>query len=160
MQMLLFAHPVTSQREKDGRAAPNGVWLSGGGTDAGPEPRIASLYSDAALLRDLAHACGIASEPAPSSFAAWRDAHPKSAVLVWLPSLDAAAPSAVGALSRDWADPLLAALDARAIDELAVVIAGRGRALSFSPRRRNVLARWRARLAPSRLSTLVAAAAR
>jgi hypothetical protein len=160
MQMLLFAHSVTAQREKDGRAAPNGVWLSGGGTDAGSKPRIASLYSSAVLLRDLAHGCGIASEPAPLSFAAWCDAQPKSASLVWLPSLDAVAPSALEALGRDWADPLLAAFGARAIDELAVVVTGRGRALSFALRRRNLLARWRARLAPSRLSTLVAAAAR
>lgn len=160
MQMLLFAHPVTSQRENDGRAAPNGVWLSGGGTDAGSKPHIAALYCNAVLLRDLARGCGITSEPAPSSFAAWCNGGPKSGSLVWLPSLDMVEPSALDVLGRDWADPLLAAFGERAIDELAVVVTGRGRALSFALRRRNVLARWRARLAPLRLSALVATAVR
>jgi hypothetical protein len=80
---------------------------------------------------------------------------------VWLQAIDASDPqSALAALGRDWADPICAALAARASLEVRVAISGRGRALSFAPRRRSLAARWRARLAPATLSTQLAAAGR
>ncbi len=161
MQMLLFAHPVTSQREQHGRAPINGVWLSGGGVRATTQAkaRIASLYADAPLLRDLARAAGLEVGSAPSSFGEWIESGPKSPTLVWLQAIGTNdGPAALAALGRDWADPLCAALDAHGPLELSVAISGRGRALSFTPRRRSLVARWRNRLTRVALSTLLSAA--
>lgn len=163
MQMLLFEHPVNAARERAGRLPANGVWLSGGGQyeETRVRPRIASLYTDAALQGDLARACGAASARAPPTLAAWQDARPALPSMVWLPDIGANdASAALAALDRQWAAPLAAALEARDITEVAVVITGRGRALSFMPRRRSLPSRLRERLAPARLSTLLAAGAR
>jgi hypothetical protein len=162
MQMLLFAHPVADERERKGRAAVNGIWLSGGGVRTGPQaaPQIASLCSDSPLPRDLARACGVKVAAAPQSLTAWIGDGPKSPSLVWLPAIGANdSESALAAFGRDWADPLSAALAARTL-EVRVAISGRGRALSFTPRRPSLAARWRARLAPDTLSTQLSAAGR
>jgi hypothetical protein len=159
MQMLLFAHPLADERERKGRAAVNGVWLSGGGVRAGAQeaPDIASLYADSPLPRDLARACGVEVGAAPRSLEAWFRDGPASPSLVWLPAIGLDdRESALAALGRDWADPLSTALAARRALELRVAISGRGRALSFTPRRSSLAARWRARLAPATLSTQLA----
>ncbi len=161
MQMLLFAHRVADERERKGRAAVNGVWLSGGGvrTGAQPAPNIASLCADSPLPRDLARACGVEVAAAPPSLKAWIGNGAKSPSLVWLPAIGAKdSGSPLAALGRDWADPLSAALAAGMALEVHVAISGRGRALSFTPRRPSLAARWRARLAPAALSTQLAAA--
>ena len=161
MQMLLFTHPVTDERERKGRAVVNGVWLSGGGVRTGTQaaPNIASLCTDSPLPRDLARACGVEVAAAPQSLEAWIGAGPKSPSLVWLPAIGGKdSGSALAALGRDWADPLRAALAARTALEVHVAVSGRGRALSFAPRRPSLAARWRARLAPATLSTQLAAA--
>jgi hypothetical protein len=163
MQMLLFAHPVTDERERKGRATVNGVWLSGGGVHTGPQapPHVASLCADAPLPRDLARACGVEVAAVPQSLEAWIGDRPQLPSLVWLPAIGANdSESALAALGRDWADPLSAALAARTALEVRVAISGRGRALSFTPRRPSLAARWRARLAPAALSTQLAAAGR
>lgn len=163
MQMLLFAHPVAAEREQQGRAPINGIWLSGGGVGAPTKAtRIASLYADAALPRDLARACGCEVATAPPSLREWRaGSGSKARSLVWLQSIRANdGEGALASLGRDWAEPLCAALDADAGLELSVVLAGRGRALSFEPRRRSLIARWRDRLAPAALSTVLAASGR
>jgi hypothetical protein len=163
MQMLLFAHPVADQRERKGRAAVNGVWLSGGGVRKGAQaaPHIASLCADSPLPRDLARACGVEVAAAPQSLETWIRDGPKSPSLVWLPPIGANdRESALAALGRDWADPLSAALAARTALDVRVVISGRGRALSFTPRRPSLAARWRARLAPATLSTQLAGSGR
>lgn len=161
MQMLLFAHPVTSERAQQGRAPINGVWLSGGGVraTAGSKARIASLYADAPLPRDLARAGGLEVASAPPSFGEWIERGPKSPSLIWLKAIGVNdGPAALAALGRDWADPLCAALDAHSTLELSVAISGRGRALSFTPRHRSLVARWRNRLTRVPLSTLLAPA--
>lgn len=163
MQMLLFAHPVADERERKGRAAVNGIWLSGGGvlTGAQAAPNIASLCADSPLPRDLARACGVEVAAAPQSFEAWIGDGPKSPSLVWLPAIGADESGAtLAAFGRDWAGPLSAALAARTALEVHVATSGRGRALSFTPRRPSLAARWRARLAPATLSTQLAAAGR
>jgi hypothetical protein len=160
MQMLLFAHPVADERERKGRAAVNGVWLSGGGVRTGAQatPNIASLCADSPLPRDLAHACGVEVAAVPQSLEAWIGNGPKSPSLVWLPAIGAKdSGSALAALGRDWADPLNAALTARTALEVHVAISGRGRALSFTPRRPSLAARWLARLSPVTLSTQLTA---
>jgi hypothetical protein len=159
IQMLLFAHPVSAEREQRGRAPINGVWVSGGGVlaDAQAMPRIASLYTDAPLPRDLARARGVAIAPAPRSFRDWGASDPKSPSLVWL-SAGASRDDTpyLAALGRDWADPLRADLDATARLELAVVLSGRGRARSYALRRPSLAARWRRRFAQPALSKLLA----
>jgi hypothetical protein len=163
IQMLLFAHPVTNERERQGRAAVNGIWLSGGGVRvrAPAAPHIASLYADSPLPGDLARACGLQVGPAPQSLTDWIAAGPESPSLVWLQAIGAnGGRSALAALDRDWADPLCAALAAPTPFEVRVAISGRGRALSFRPRRRSLAARWRARFAPATLSTQLAAGGR
>lgn len=163
MQMLLFAHPVSSRRELSGGSAINGVWLSGGGVYTAPReaPGVASLYTDAPLLSDLARARGVEAARAPRSFKDWSEAQPKSPSLVLLPAIGGTdGPASLAALGHDWADPLCAALDARARLEVSIVIAGRGRARSFELRRRSRLARLRGRLAPPALSRLLRPAGR
>ena len=161
MQMLLFAHPVSSRREQSGGSAINGVWLSGGGvyTAAREAPRVASLYTDAPLLSDLARARGVEAASAPRSFKDWSEAQPTWPSLVLLPAIGGnERPASLAALGRDWADPLRAALGAGL--EVSIVIAGRGRACSFELRRRSRLARLRGRFAPPALSTLLRLAGR
>jgi hypothetical protein len=163
MQMLLFAHPVADERERKGRAAVNGVWLSGGGVHTGPRAaaHIVSLCADAPLPRDLARACGVEVAAAPQSLEAWIGGGPKTPSLVWLPAIGANdSGAALAAFGRDWAGPLSAAIAARTGLEVRVAISGRGRALSFAPRRPSLAARWRARLAPATLSAQLAAAGR
>jgi hypothetical protein len=160
MQMLLFAHPVAGERERQGRAAVNGVWLSGGGvrTSAQAAPNLASLYADSTLPSDLARACGVAVAAAPRSLESWVAAGPESPSLVWLPPIGADdRSSSLAALGRDWAVPLSAALAGSTALEVRVALSGRGSALSFMPRRPSLAARWRARLAPARLSAQLAA---
>ena len=163
IQMLLFAHPLADERERTGRAAVNGVWLSGGGVRVGAQeaPHIASMYADASLPRDLARACGVEVAAVPRSLEAWIGDGAKSPSLVWLPAIGTNdGESALAALGRDWADPLSAALAARTGLEVRVAISGRGRALSFTPCRPSLVARWRARLAPATLSSQLAVTGR
>ncbi|MGH8712680.1 MAG: hypothetical protein ACREYB_01595 [Casimicrobiaceae bacterium] len=160
MQMLLFEHPVNAARERAGRLQANGVWVSGGGRGVGApvRPRIASLYTDDAVQTDLARACGVAPAPLPPSLAAWQDSRPDLPSMVWLPDMrvnDGRA--ALAALDDRWAAPLATALATRAITQVAVVVTGRGRDLSFTPHRPSLVSRLRGRLASPRLSTLLAA---
>lgn len=157
MQMLLFAHPVTAAREQRGRAPINGVWLSGGGirTPQAP-PRIASLYADAPLPRDLARARAVAVSAAPRSYHDWIATAPTLPSLVWLPAVDANnRASPLAALGRDWADPLRAALDKDASLDLSVVLFGPGRAWSYDLLRPSLAARWRSRFVRPALSKLI-----
>lgn len=159
MQMLLFAHPVSAERERQGRAPINGIWLSRGGVhDETPaSPCIASLYADAAMLSDLARARGVAAAPAPRRHRDWIASGPKSPSLVWLPPLGTGDESAgLAAFGRDWADPLRAELAVDRSLELEVVLARRGRAWSYRVRRPSFAARWRSRFAPLKLSQLIA----
>ena len=163
MQMLLFAHPVTAEREQQGRAAINGIWLSGGGVLATMDaPRIDSLHADAALPRDLARARGCEVATAPLSLGEWSaGSGSKNRSLVWLQAIRAnGGEGAIASLGQNWADPLRAALDADSGLELSVVLSGHGRALSFKPGRRSQVARWRDRFAPAALSTVLAASGR
>ena len=155
MQMLLFAHPVSAERERMGRAPINGVWLSGGGVHAtAATPHLASLYADASLPADLARVRGVPVAPAPRRHRDWIASGPGSPSLVWLPQLGAVdGASALAAFGRDWADPLCAQQDL----DLCMVLPQRGRAWSYRVRRPALTARWRSRFAPRKLSQLIVA---
>ena len=164
MQMLLFEHPVNRARESAGRALVNGVWLWGGGTPVASSSgaRIATLYTNAWLPRELARAAGVASESVPRSFDALRNKGAASPMLVWLDAPDAREAERLAnwlaAMDRDWARPAADALNAGQISRLDLVLAGHATTLSFSARRLSLARRLRNWRAAPRLSALLATA--
>ena len=162
MQMLLFEHPVNHARESSGRSAVNYVWMWGGGTlrAADPAAAVAAVFTQAALLRDLARAVGTGAVIAPGSFAAFRAASPAASALVWLDDLKAPAlQERLTAFDSAWAAPLERALDKQELG-VTLVIAGSGTALSFTPRASGTMQQLRRRWStPPHLSTLLAAQA-
>lgn len=162
MQMLLFEHPVNHARESSGRSPVNYVWMWGGGTlrAGGPAAPAAAVFTEAALLRDLARAVGTVAAKAPGSFAALRAASPPASALVWLDALKAPdLQQQLTAFDSDWAAPMERALDKRELD-VTLVIAGSGAALSFTPRGSGTIERFRRHWStPPNLSALLAAQA-
>ena len=160
IQMLLFEHPVNRLRESDGLLPVNDVWMWGGGTlrVADSAAPVAAVFTQAPLLRDLAHAVGADSATVPGSFAAFRAAPPAASALVWLEALNAPDPQEqLVAFDTDWGAPLERALDKHELD-LRLVIAGSGTALSFTPHASGAMQRLRRRwAAPPSLSALLAA---
>jgi hypothetical protein len=116
------------------------------------------VFTQAPLLRDLAHAVGADSATVPGSFAAFRAAPPAASALVWLEALNAPDPQEqLVAFDTDWGAPLERALDKHELD-LRLVIAGSGTALSFTPHASGAMQRLRRRwAAPPSLSALLAA---
>jgi hypothetical protein len=153
VQMLLFEHAVNLRREQEGLPAVNGVWLWGGGTHRPRDPS-AAIFADDARLRELARGATLDIAAVPADF----DALPRSAVAaVWLGPIDAgAAPEQLAAIDRAWMAPVALALNAGTLREVELVVAGRGRALRFAARPVPLTRRVRARLAPPRLSRLLA----
>lgn len=162
MQMLLFEHPVNHARESSGRSPVNYVWMWGGGTlrAADPAEPAAAVFTQAALLRDLARAVGTGAAKAPGSFAAFRAASPAASALVWLDDLKAPdLQEQLTAFDSDWAAPIERALDKQELD-VTLVIAGSGVALSFTPRASGTIKRLRRHWStPPNLSALLAAQA-
>jgi hypothetical protein len=160
MQMLLFEHPVNRAREISGRSPVNYVWMWGGGTLRATDPAApaAAVFSEAALLRDLARAVGTVAAKAPGSFAAYRAASPAASALVWLDDLKAPdVQEQLTAFDSDWAAPMERALDKQELD-VTLVIAGSGAALSFTPRASGTIKRLRRHWStPPNLSALLAA---
>ena len=71
MQMLLHAHAANDAREARGQMAVNSVWLWGGGTLPPPAAApYATVWSDDACVRALAHHTGCRIAPAVASLAA------------------------------------------------------------------------------------------
>ena len=136
MQMLLHAHAANDAREARGQMAVNSVWLWGGGTMPPPAAApYATVWSDDACVRALAHHTGCRIEPAVANLSAanitGRNLSSESHFfsLEWLtPAMRQGDlqrwSSAVSALNRDWFTPLLAALQARRLDTLTVLSGG------------------------------------
>jgi hypothetical protein len=162
MQMLLFEHPVNHARESSRRSPVNYVWMWGGGTLRAGDPAApaAAVFTQAALLRDLARAVGTGAAKAPGSFAAFRAASPGASALVWLDDLEAPdLQEQLTAFDSDWAAPMERALDKRELD-VTLVIAGSGAALSFTPRASGTMKRLRRHWStPPNLSALLASQA-
>jgi hypothetical protein len=162
MQMLLFEHPVNRARESSGRLPVNYVWMWGGGTLRATKPGapVAAVFTQAALLGDLARAVGTDAVKAPSSFAAFRAASPAASALVWLDDLKAPdLRERLTAFDSAWATPLERALDKQELG-VTLVIAGSGTALSFTPHATGAMRRLRRRWSTSpNLSALLAAQA-
>jgi hypothetical protein len=151
MQMLLFEHPVNRSRESGGLPPVNYVWMWGGGTlrEADSAARVAAVFTQAPLLRDLARAAGADSVTVPGSFAAFRAASSAASALVWLGALNATdLQEQLIAFDAEWAGPLERALDKREL-ELRLVIGGSGAALAFTPRASGAMQRLRRRWSPA-----------
>lgn len=91
-QMLLHAHPVNAQREREDRLPINSLWLWGAGTLAARiEPRFDGVWSCNPLARGLARASGVPTRAVPSDANALiADAAPGTRHLVVLEDLLAA----------------------------------------------------------------------
>jgi hypothetical protein len=154
-QMLLFEHAVNRRREQKDLAPVNSVWLWGGGRFEQAAANASAIFADDVRLRELARGAALDVAPVPASFATL----PRSpSVAVWLDPIDAgAAPARLAALDRAWMAPVARALNAGALSEVELVLGGRERALRFTVRRSSPARRLRARLAPPRLSRLLAA---
>jgi hypothetical protein len=157
VQMLLFEHAVNLRREQEALAPVNSVWLWGGGRYARTEATAThstAIFADDTRLRELARGAALDVAAVPSGF----DALPRTpCTTVWLETFDAdAAPTRLAAIDRAWMAPVLRALSTGALRELELVLGGRERALRFPVRRSALARRLRARLAPPRLSRLLA----
>ena len=149
IQMLLFEHRVNCEREKNGRAAVNAVWLWGSGTLApvsGLAP-MAALYADSFLPRELARARGAAVSPLPPSFSSLRGSAAPRPAGVWMSALEATNASDVVSRLRGvdqaWLAPLTEALATHEVSKLDIVVTGRRGALRFNAKRRSFMQRFR-----------------
>jgi hypothetical protein len=122
----------------------------GGGTlrERDSAAPVATVFTQTALVRDLARAIGTNSVAVPASFAAFRAAPSAASALVWLDALNAAdlQEQLIG-FDTDWAAPLERALDKHELD-VRLVIAGSGTALSFTPHAGGAMQRLRRRWSP------------
>jgi hypothetical protein len=162
IQMLLFEHPVNVAREGAGRAVVNSVWFWGGGAPVAGDPRsrIAALYADAWLPRELARAARVACTAVPASLDALRDKSSQSPAAVWIDPPAASEPAQLanwlGRLERDWAVPARGAFHNGTIKGLDIVALGRSKTVRFTGRRLSLARRLRSWRSAPRLSTLLA----
>ncbi len=118
MQMLLHRHPVNEQRESQGLASINSVWLWGcGALPHGAHSPYAVIHAEDAVTRGLAVLAGARLEPVPRCFA---DLAPGGTRLVHLGRVHpgAAWHEWLQALESDWFAPLAAALATRTVAEV------------------------------------------
>ncbi|MEO8754726.1 MAG: hypothetical protein ABI624_18820, partial [Casimicrobiaceae bacterium] len=147
MQMLLHEHPVNTAREAAGRAPVTGVWLAGGGTDAGSGAgATATIFATPGPLGDvargLARGANALAAPPPADFTALPSA---TEVIVVLPAgTDAAA---ISALAAAWIEPAVLALERRTLSALALIADGSGGAFTWQARAPSWTQRLRTRFA-------------
>jgi hypothetical protein len=151
IQMLLHDHPVNAARAARGAPAINGLWLWGGGR----RPRVhgrpfSHVAAGDALALALATLSAAQTLSAESGAALCRAADGRAAhalVVAETPSArygdDAAWRQALVGIERAWCAPLLAALRARAIEQLAVIALHPRACLRFEVRPADLLRLWR-----------------
>lgn len=129
IQMLLHEHPANAAREAAGRAPVTGIWLSGGGAEAGRrDPVAATVFAAAGPLGDVAR--GLAdAQSLPVDFAALPAV---DHAIVVLPAVTDV--SAMSALVAAWIDPAVRSLERRALSSLALVADGCGGAFTWEAR--------------------------
>ena len=132
VQMALHECPVNVERERRGAAPVNSVWVWGAGSlpAAGDAPApFARVWTDAALLRGLAHHAGVEGGANPAGAQEWLDGDPgPGAHLVSFDDLYPAVRRAdidawragLARLSRSWAQPLLDALDRGTVAKVSI----------------------------------------
>ena len=132
VQMALHECPVNTERERRGAAPINSVWPWGGGSlSAVPEAsaRFEQVWSDDALFRGLARHAGIERHAMPAGAQEWLNRDPRPGVhlipfddlypAVRRSDLDAWR-AGLERFSTSWAEPLLGALDRRALARVAI----------------------------------------
>jgi hypothetical protein len=159
LQMMLFTHPVTAAREREGRAAANGVWLSTGGMrpppPAGPADSISTFAGDDTAVALAAHAGAIAR-----ALPAHLDAAIEHAGAVQSTVVSFAAPVDFEIVDRAFAAPAAQALARGALETVTVIADGAGSALRWTAQRPGWTARIASRFTQSDLAPLLAAATR
>jgi len=155
-QMLLHAHAVNQAREARGELPVNGVWLWGGGRYTAVRGRhFTAVAADETLALALAAHADIPCAPLPPDAGRWLAARADLGArpLAVLDALIAPArrgdheawQSALQALERAWIAPLIAALRAGDLAEIAVVAPTADGCHRFELRRRDLLRLWRTR---------------
>jgi hypothetical protein len=154
LQMLFFEHAVNGQRETDGRARVDSLWLWGGGSLVAPATPGARIYADGGLVSALGQSVGLDCQPLPDAFAALPSA---AACAVWLEAM--AGEDCAGQLARAeraWFAPCERALHAGVVSAVELILVGRSLALVFCIARPSRAKRWLGRIAPPRTAPLLA----
>lgn len=152
IQMLLHDHPVNQAREARGAMTVNGLWLWGGGrlphVPGRPFSHVASgnpLALALAVRSDAATDAPRALTGSAAASACERDA--RVLVLAEIAAArygdDGSWRRALVELERTWGAPLLAALRARLVTELAVIALHPRACLHFEARASDLLKFWR-----------------
>lgn len=156
-QMVLHEHPVNAAREERGLLPVNSVLLWGGGRKpAVPGRHFSAVWSDDALAVALATQSDAECAAAPANAASWfgrkpDTGNPGGRHLITLDRAHLAARyggpddwvKAVAMLDELWFAPLWAALDGRALAELAVVVTGPALCLRCTLRPADRLKFWK-----------------
>jgi hypothetical protein len=135
IQMLLHTHPVNQAREARGAPEINSLWIWGGGVSPlVPGGDFTAVWSDDTLARALAVKSNTPHHalPADALIVLGKMAAKTAKPLVVLPQLQAAANAGdtdqwqaeLRHLERDWFAPLYAALRARRLSALTLVVPG------------------------------------
>ena len=152
-QMVLHAHPLNAQREKDGRLPINSLWLWGAGTL--PERRASDfdgVWSSNPLALGLARAAGVPAHRLPvDALTLFAHAAPDTSQLIVLEDLLApvlyqhgeAYRSALASLEARWFAPLRAALRRGEIAQLHIAASTAYAALAWQTTRRQQWQLWR-----------------
>jgi hypothetical protein len=155
VQMLLFEIPVNQRRERRGAAPVNSVWFWGGGVDSPHARPATSVFARGQRIVELAKCSGTPCSTLPAGF----DALPGGDGAVWLDAVEPGlAAQQLETIDRAWMAPLERALAAGALSTAELVVAGRARALRFTPRRSSLAQRWRAWKSPPRCSQILGVA--
>lgn len=158
IQMLLFAHEVTAERARLGKAAANGVWFSTGGTRpprTTPAPSVATFGGDDAVQALAIHA-GTAARSLPQDLdAALAQAGGADTIVV-----DFEAAPDFATVDRAFAAPALAALARGVVAGVTLIAGDRGSAGVWTARRRHWAARIGDRIRRHDLAAVLGAAAR
>lgn len=149
IQMLLHQHPLNQRREERATPPINSVWLWGGGAyQSVMAPALDIVYSDDALIYDLARSMGIKSEVLPLDVATllWGNNENVGLFLFDLTALFAQGDYAAWlTILKNWDNrilkPLLAKLNTGELEELRLITDH----YCFVLRRRHLLRWWRRR---------------
>ncbi len=152
-QMLLHAHPVNQQREKEGRMPINSLWLWGAGTlPPRRESGFDGVWSINPLALGLARAAGVPTHPVPiDATTLFEHAAPDTRHFIVLEDVigpvhyenGGAYRTALTGLESRWFAPLAAALASGRITQLRIEASTAYAALNWESKRSDQWKLWR-----------------
>ncbi len=148
IQMLLHAHPLNAEREARGLPAFNSLWLWGGGTlPATGGTGYSQLWADEPLARALAMKAAVPASPLPDHADAVVSAGGNALVVITAlrdhtPDLESWQ-QAVEKFEQQWMAPCHAALKARRIETLTLLILGTPQGKQFDITAAHLWRWWR-----------------